>query len=162
MPTITLPPDPAANCYIDVAAADTYHDERLHNSEWSAATVDDRARALLMATDRLEGLDWLGEKTDVLADNALRWPRSGVYTADGELLDANQIPKFLSEATAELALEMLKVTGSELTLDEIKVGPITLDINNRDKPSSFELPTSVSRLISAYKVDSFGAKLIRA
>ena len=101
-----------ANSYISVAEADTYHSNR-GNTEWAAATNEEKEQALILATQYLDGRyrkKWKGVKSSV--SQALSWPRISVYDEDGYSLDGT-IPSRLTYATAEAALA--KIKGTDLT-----------------------------------------------
>lgn len=109
MPTLIATPKATnANSYVDVATADAHLDERLYVSDWTDASTDDKERALIWATRLLDDLmDWKG--TPRTNDQALRWPRSGVFDRDQvQWFDEDTIPEPLEIATAELGLELLK------------------------------------------------------
>lgn len=166
---IQTPPNAAADSYVDVATADAYHATRLNSSKWSSASTADKEAALKMATRRLEQLEWAGEKTDDLSANSLRWPRSYVYNADGQLEDANAVPKAIEDATAEYALDLLKAAADEtageaFATEEVQVGPIKLKLDT-DRPSqtaSDGLSSEVDTLIAPYVESSAVIELVRA
>lgn len=142
----------SANSYATVAQADAYFDERVPAvSSWSAATADEKIRALIQATRRLDILDWIGWR--VADSQALRWPRNGVAVQDGDdHYQNNEIPVPLQHATFEQA-EVFLAAGSTDTaanvglegFDKIKVGPIELEINHAD--GTGELTDHVDRLL---------------
>lgn len=95
------------NSYSNLADANTYHTERLHNDEWLLAGEKVRESALVWASRTLDDkFDWVGTPTDT--DNGLRFPRANVVDRDGTTLDSATIPTFLERATAELALEFIR------------------------------------------------------
>ena len=86
-----------ANSYATTAQADAYHVDILHGSAWASAA--DPEAALIMATRLLdEKVAWKGVKKT--KEQALRWPRSYVYDADGYLVDNDIIPQWLINATS--------------------------------------------------------------
>jgi hypothetical protein len=61
------------NSYIDVADAQAYFDERLYSDAWESASDDDKAKALIMATKKLDRQTLKGaQKTE---DQTLQFPR---------------------------------------------------------------------------------------
>lgn len=69
---------------------------------FTAASVDDRARAHVEATRVLDRAPWAGAKTS--GAQALAWPRTGVTRADGTAVDSVTIPAEVTTAAYELAL----------------------------------------------------------
>lgn len=61
------------NSYISVADATTYFNDRLYADSWTAASADDQAKALIMATKTLDRLLLRGRKK--LDDQVLEFPR---------------------------------------------------------------------------------------
>lgn len=94
-----------ANSYATTSDGDTYFDERLNSTAWTGAATDDKERALIMATRRLDQETYTGEKTATA--QALEWPRESVVDKDGEEYSSSTIPTFLKHATYELALRLL-------------------------------------------------------
>ena len=95
-----------SNSYTTVAKSDTYFDDRLFSTKYTAASADDKTRSLIWATSILDfSMDWKGSVRTL--EQRLRWPRSGVLDADGDNIDFDIIPRFLEEATSELALFLL-------------------------------------------------------
>lgn len=71
-----------ANSYISVADATTYFTNR-PNTDWTAASADEKAAALIKATDYMVQkyrLKWRGIRVNF--DQVLDWPRAGVITED--------------------------------------------------------------------------------
>ena len=52
------------NTYISAADAEIYFDTRLFADTWTAASADDKAKALIMATKALDRLTLKGRKKD--------------------------------------------------------------------------------------------------
>lgn len=125
-----------ANTYCTFAEAKAILAKKLYHPNWDDASDYDKKIALVMATKLLDDLvDWDG--SIVSYTQALRFPRYSVYTPDGVLLEYNVIPDFLKEATAVFADALL---GEDLTLDaatkgfdSLKVGPISIDVNQLDR-----------------------------
>ena len=99
---------PATVPYIDIPEANQYFAERLKTTEWDSASAGDQTAALKTATRMLNDLHYIGQKTDEEQDN--EWPR-----------DANPIPFQIKQATAEVALALLK--GFDIdTLEQQSMG----------------------------------------
>ena len=105
----------ASNSYITVAEGDTFADDVLGNVAWSAATADDKARALLVATARLDELAWVGSRTDTTTPQALAWPRSGASCGEKSYAD-DVIPDEVKTGTFDLANLLLSDTTSDPVL----------------------------------------------
>lgn len=141
---------PAANSYLTVAQADTYFDGRLETTSWADADADDRARALLMATLRIDLEQFEGSKWTV--EQRLKWPRFGADDDDGTLFDSDKIPGIVEAATCELALSLLTgestfaPTGLE-GFKRVKVGPIEVEPLHPSTVQSIDLPDIVRQLL---------------
>lgn len=107
MPTViaTVGADDA-NSYIDVSYADTYLDGLLNTSAWSSADAATKARAVITATAVLDRLQFAGGRSTTT--QALQWPRYETYDRDGWPFDSDEIPVAVKNATALLALELVK------------------------------------------------------
>lgn len=107
MPTVTA----GTNSYLSEADAGSYFDERLHTTNWTAASSEEQQASLLMACNFLERrIRWNGLKAD--SSQALEWPRSGCVDQDGVSIDNSVTPQAIKDAQAELALVLL---GRDLT-----------------------------------------------
>jgi len=93
-----------SNSYVTVAAATVYFGDRLGNANWTAATADDKAAALITATGWLESLEYYGDRASTT--QALKWPRTDV-SCDGVEADATYIPTDIQAATAETAQALI-------------------------------------------------------
>ncbi len=112
---------PDANSYAAVADGDAYFDGHLYASAWTAATVDRKAAALVMATRLIDSqVQFNGGRTS--AAQALQWPRTECPDPDKGLLavsvllpmlsnyvDYNLVPPAVVQATCEMARELLVV-----------------------------------------------------
>lgn len=103
-------------------------------ADWNAASDDDKIAALIWATALLDQfVDWNGYKAT--REQALRWPRSGVYDPDNFYVPLNIIPVRIMEITAQLAWELIKVNRLQepattgLGVDSVTVGPIQAAID---------------------------------
>lgn len=166
----------SANSYLSVADADSYHEGRLHNSGWFEATTTNKEAALVWATSLLDGMEWQGYLAS--GTQRLRWPRAWVKRRDDFAVDflgqpltlsqiyfaTDEIPRWLKEATAELAFWLL---AEDRTADpdtagfkSIKVSSIELDIDRTDRAKP--IPDSVKRMIRPYVVGQGSIRLVRA
>ena len=128
----------SANSYLTQAEGTTFlEDSRLYVTDWTDASSDDKDRALIWATYILDRyMEWDGFKRT--REQALRWPRSGAFDADGESINFDIIPELLKQGAADLALELLKedrlvdpeILG--LGIDKAKVGPLSIEVNDSE------------------------------
>jgi hypothetical protein len=109
MPTAILATvgDAAANSYITVAEGDAYAADVLPTPAWTTATADNKIRALLAATARLDELEWIGGRTDTTTPQALAWPREGAACGEKDY-DDDVVPIEVKRGTFELANLLLK------------------------------------------------------
>ena len=163
---LTTPPAAGANSYISLADANTYFGSRLNSGVWTAASDANREAALQTATRRLDAEDWIGEKADTLANNALRWPRSGVENPDGQSLSSSTVPTAIQYATAELAIQLLDTTVADAPTTEVSVGDISLKFGEAASASTgaygFVYSSLVESLIAPYRRAGTAGSLVRA
>lgn len=102
------------DAYIDLVFADDYWITDRNDATWQAASVAERERAILEATQYLDAsYDWIGTHPGDQAQ-VLGWPRLNAVDHEGRAIEG--IPLKVQEATAELALEAL--AGRLLASDE--------------------------------------------
>lgn len=159
----------SANSYLDDTTAEVMADERLQVAEWDGASADDQARALIMATARLEQLTYKGIKS--ASGQALKWPRSDVIDENGDEYDSTAIPDLVLHATFETALWLLNQnaastdplapTGLEGFI-RAKVGPIEVEPNLGQRAGA--LPDAVKRMLQPLLAggSSITAELLRS
>ena len=102
-----------ANSYADVADGDAYHDGHLYASAWTAATADNKAKALVFAT-RLIDAERQFNGVKATEAQALQWPRADCRDPDAvaesgaaAVLASDQVPSAVVKAACELARELL-------------------------------------------------------
>lgn len=95
-----------ANTYLLAAAADTYFEGHLFASAWTAATLGTKEQALVHATRIIDQHLFVGQRAT--EEQALQFPRYGVLDKDGRLLDGDEVPGFVKNATCLLALGLLE------------------------------------------------------
>jgi len=136
----------SANSYVLRADAQTYFDNRLDVAEWTSASNDDKDSSLVMATLRLDQEEYTGTRAD--SDQALKWPRYGVYV-DDVYQEVDAMPKPIQEATYELALAILK--DNTLLADTGLEGFENVSLSGLDVTPRFreagKLPANVLRLL---------------
>lgn len=95
----------SSNSYVTLAFADGYFADTLEGREWLSFPREDRARALISATRKIdEEFRYCGRPYDTLTPQALKFPRESDYDSEGNL----QIPDGIEYATCELALHLLR------------------------------------------------------
>lgn len=143
----------AANCYVTLAEAEAWFAQQLSAAEWTAATSDQKAQALISATGRLDQVPWNGQQANVVDPaQALKWPRYDTYDSNGWLIDSDEIPPELKRATYKLALallreDLLQDTGLE-AFEAVTVGP--LQVTPRSSRQAGMLPADVQREIAPF------------
>jgi len=93
--------------YATIAWCTTYFSTVLNVEPWTEATDAERTAALTMATDAIDRLNFLGEKTDSSQTN--QFPR-----------DADTIvPEDIQKASAEIALRLLDGVDPEIEFEQL-------------------------------------------
>lgn len=101
----------SSNSYISLDDADAHFADTLREADWSQYSADDRSRGLIQATRQIEGMDLRGVPDDT--DQALHFPRSHDYDADGNL----EMPEYIERAVCEQALWLLNRRDAPPLLD---------------------------------------------
>lgn len=164
--TVTLvatPKSASANSYVDVATADTYFSNRLNADAWSAASADDKARALIMASSRLDAERWQGLRTD--PGQALAWPRGYIIDDSGTEWNSDIIPLAVANGCCELALALL-TSQSDLFADSglepfQSAASGSQSVTLRSDWQAAALPAIVNRMVSRYKAGGSGFAVVR-
>lgn len=145
------------NTYATLAEAETYHESHVDASgTWADATDAAKNIALAMATRLLDSkYIWNGTASE--EDQSLLWPRTGVWDfLRLSIIDEDEIPQRLTEATAELARVLLAsdTTGdlaqSVQGLVGLQVGSVNLSFKDSGIVSSKPVPDSVRDLIPSW------------
>lgn len=133
-------------------------------SAHTTAGTGEREIALITATSELDKLNYYGSKTD--ADQALKFPRSGVRDGDGVLFDEDQIPTPVKRAQFELALylaqnpETLESGGDLSEFKSLTLGNTGVVIQPSGTDSTPRLPSRILLLLNSFRVSQ--ARVIRA
>ena len=115
-----------ANTYATVADCDAYHAGHLYASDWTLASRENNAKALVMATRLIDALFQFNGARTWLAQ-ALEWPRSECPDPSGaDFVADNVVPQAVVDATCEMARELLKADRTA-GLDEQELGSFSLD-----------------------------------
>jgi hypothetical protein len=151
---ITTPGASDANSYCSVAEGDAYHATHLWASKWTDSDPETKAIAVVMATRLLDTMvEWAEWSTT--AEQALRWPRTGVIAADGwDLIDEMEIPQELKNATAEFARQLIvadRTTDSlvdAMGLRSFTAGPVSMSFKDYVPPKV--MPDAVMALLPSW------------
>lgn len=163
-----------ANAYCTVVEADAYVDN-LPRADvrivWTAATTDDKTRALITATTLLDrAFQFLGSRTSLF--QPLEWPRYfynpsygwgsgsgyGYSYSNGSfgyfLIDSTTVPARVKDATAEYARQLLErdrtadpTTPEDSQIQRIKADVIEIEYN-RDGVTGKPVPDAVALLLA--------------
>ena len=162
-----------ANAYVSVDDANTFNNQRPYATSWLAVGLEDKKRAIIMATRLLdEHVDWRGQskKSHNLSlsetqRQSLSWPRSGVTDSDNYSIHQDHMPNWLKDATAEFA-RFLAQTDSTLDpstsgFSKIALGSLQVEIDAEDRAGV--IPRGVIHMIGQYGTIRYrgSAKLVR-
>ena len=101
------------NSYVSLAEANTYFETRIKSEIWTTSNNDDKSKALITATKKIDYEDFYGSRET--STQLLKFPRIRLDPIDG--VDINSIiPLQIKEATYELAIYMLSVDMSQKTV----------------------------------------------
>lgn len=125
------PGSPLADSYATLAEGDAYFDAHLYSTGWTATLDPAQERALKTATRLLDSyFKWLGIRT--YSDQALGFPRIGLFRDTTIAVDSTTIPPEIRNATIEFAQWLIAnnpYAENEIVVQgitEIKVGSIQL------------------------------------
>ncbi len=109
--------------YADYAAGDAYFSTRLLATAWTGATDADKTKALTMATQIIDTLNYIGEVTSTTQDN--QFPR------DEEI----SVPTDIANASCEIALALLDGIEPAKELETARMLRFTYDaVTTQYKP----------------------------
>lgn len=140
-----------AETLISVADADAYFAAR-GNTIWAAIATDaEKEQLLRKASDYILGTygpRWAGIR--LLSTQALDWPRVGVV-ADGWLVNSDEVPNLVANASAELALQANSgdlLVNTEQSVKREKIGPLETEFN--DFAVSETKYTQIDRILAPF------------
>lgn len=116
-----------ANSYLSIAGADSIANGMVGTLSWASATSDEKARALVTATNGMETLSWIG--TRATSTQALSWPRVNASCGD-KTPSTTAIPRELELATFDLANALL--SDPTLLCNAPTTGALVTGVPNRD------------------------------
>ena len=99
-----------ANTYASVADGDAYHEGHLYATAWAAATPEQKAAALVMASRLIDSYYQFGG-VKASMNQGLQWPRLACYDPDvtswNRYLASDVVPAGVKLATCEMARELI-------------------------------------------------------
>ena len=156
-----------ANSYADVADGDAYHAGHLYASAWTAATADQKAIALAMAT-RLIDAEYQFNGTRTTAGQALQWPREDCPDPDaGDMVAETMVPEAVIEAACEMARAMLiedrtaNPLGEGLKFTGLGVNQTSFDKSDRRPVLTQLAQVMLSKYGSQISAKSGAVRLVR-
>lgn len=93
---------------VTLTEANEYFSARLYTTAWDNATDVEKGKALSMATQALNGLNWAGSKADPAQSNA--FPRTSIGT-----------PTPIKQACCELAYDLLDGKNIDMELETLNL-----------------------------------------
>ena len=148
-----------ANTYASLADANAYWADR-GNATWATATDDEKASALIQATDYLNGLSWTGRK---VAIRTMAWPRNDVEV-DGYALGSDEIPEEVVQACCYMAGEIVggatPLAAQDRALTKLTAGAVSMEWD----AASSQAPQypALKSILRGYIVASNIFRLVRA
>lgn len=140
-----------ANSYATILEADAYFLNRYHVSFWGTLSAADKEKLLVTATSLLDWyVKWVGTKYS--DEQALAWPRTGVYTELGVEIPITTVPIRVKTALFELIVASFEEDRtSESGLEGISLLKISsLQIQTMDKfnnPPRKVIPSAVWNIL---------------
>jgi hypothetical protein len=115
-----------ATFYGTVEEADEYFANRLHEFAWTAASPDDRRKALIAARRLIDGLNFKGSKHSVATLDAAATPAAAQDAETAQPLefprgDDTVVPEEIRRAEYEIAHSLLDNKDPELELETLAV-----------------------------------------
>lgn len=141
----------SATSYASRATADDFIALNKHETVWASATDAQKENALMRATLILDdNVVWYGSMAN--SNQALQWPRLGVFDKYGNEIDFKIIPTWLRYATAELARNLHSedrdADPDTLGVSSLSVRSLSMNIDKSDR--RHVLPGSVIRMVKFY------------
>ena len=157
-----------ANSYANAADGDAYHDGHLYATAWTAATLANKEKALVMAT-RLIDAEYQFNGVKANDGQALQWPREDCQDPDGsDVLASNIVPRVVLDATCEMARELLVADrtaaplGEGLRYENIGTTQTGFDKSDTRPVISHVAQAMLAKLGAVIKSRSGAVRLIRA
>lgn len=152
LPTVSLDSDHTV--FANVEMADAYLDAASHADSWRALSDEDtKARYLVTATRIFNRQRWKGNK--VATDQPLAFPRENMGITPEPVLNEDDIPVDVVNASIELALALVdgaEVQSNATTADRVhsmSAGSVSIT-NYRDADIPTRFPLIVQELLRDY------------
>jgi len=100
---------PESNSYVSLSEADSIAGNMPFYAEWAATTDEDKTIALIVSTNWLETLDYVGDRCT--ATQNLKWPRQNA-SCDGVIAACDAIPFKIRQTEVMLAMAYISNPGS--------------------------------------------------
>ena len=161
-----------ANSYANAADGDAYHDGHLYATAWTAATLANKEKALVMATRLIDAeFQFNGVKTTVT--QALQWPREDCHDPDvdswnGNTVASDIVPRVVVDAICEMARELLIADrtaapeGEGLKYDNTGTTQRGFDKGDKRPVISHVTQAMLAKLGAVIKSRSGAVRLVRA
>jgi hypothetical protein len=143
------------NCYLSLAQADAYFNDRIDSDNWDTSTPADKGAALVTATRIIDNeFRFIGQALS--SSQSLAWPRAQVAYFDPRLntvvtINSSEYPQRVRDATCEQAYHLLLnenlLDVSQQTFERIKVGPIEIEDSSSDYKAAPRINPSVNTIL---------------
>lgn len=152
----------SANSFATLAEAETYMEARLNGATWTAASDDNKNRALVEATRELSNLTYQGYRTT--DTQALAWPRQWVVNEDDpnqDYYDSTVVPQRVKDAAMELAFQFIKAGTTDVAALDATDGIIRKKLDVLE--TEYASPWARAKGLARYpRVQAFVAPLLDA
>jgi len=141
-----------SNAYCSLSSCLPILEQNIHiYSTFASLTTANAEACLIMATFLLDTqIQWVGTKSE--ESQALRWPRDGAESVDGESIDEDTIPIFLQKATSYYAYFLSQTDRVEDSdtygFKSLKAGSLAMVIDKYDRKPV--MPSIVWEIVRPY------------
>lgn len=145
-----------ANSYVTAAEFAAYMDRipSVYKTAFTEADVYTREHVLIWATSLLDNnIVYPSCSYRRFERQSLQFPRIGIIDQDGWLVSETIVPRFVKDATCQLAFELLKTDLSvEPTrgIQSVSVGPVSVQFDVNPSHQSRLIPRSVLVIVAPY------------
>ena len=124
------------NSYVTVAEGNTYFLTKLNTIAWDEASDNDKAKALVQATQAIEQLNYIDEKLD--EDQTTQFPRLNLDT-----------PQAVKDAICEIAIRYLDGIDIESEIEALQI--VNEKISNMSATKTVKVPEHLMAGIVSYR-----------
>ena len=145
------------NSYVSLADAVAYMADRLYADAWDSATDAQRTKALIMAATALDSQNWKGSITS--DDQAMAWPRTGVYDREWREVDSATVPQAVVNAQCEIALGILTEDPADArdpAVKRMKAGSVEVEYRSAISAAS-AIRGAALPLVKPFLIDAGGS-----